>query len=76
MYELEIVTELDIEWENRMFFFVIFEFIDVYLLRGRRIVRIIVCEYLVDIRIIIVCFGFFFRHLHPFVASWSIVVTE
>ena len=60
--------------------FFIFEFIDVDVIRlGRRIVRIIVLivnEYILDVPIIIVHFGLFFAHLHPFAASWSIVVME
>ena len=50
-----------------------------YVLRGRRVVQIMVLvvhEYLLDIWIIIVHFGLFLAHLHPFATSWSIVVTE
>ena len=57
---------------------VVLEFIDVDLLRvgGRRIIVLVVHEYLFDVRIIIIRFGLFFAHLHPFATSWSIVVTE
>ena len=61
-----------------MSIFIVLEFIDVDVLRvgGRRIILLVVLEYLLDDQIIIVRLGLFLRHLHSFAASWSVVVTE
>ena len=56
--------------------FVVFKCINVFGVVGGRIITLVVCKYLFDVWIIIVCYGFLFAHFHPFAASWSIVVTE
>ena len=54
--------------------FFILEYIDVDVLAIA--IRVTVGEHYGNVRVLIVRLGFFFRHLHPFATSWSIVVME
>ena len=60
-----------------MSIFVVLEFTDIVgVVAVVRAVVHVQGEYRANIWVIIVCFGLFLTHLHPFAALWSVVVPE